>query len=108
MTLSLPVPITAYFAADPRGGDAVAACFTPDGIVRDEAHEYKGHAAIAGWKADASARYRYTVDPLSVLDEGGAVVVTGRVSGNFPGSPVDLRYAFHLQDDLIAVLEIRP
>ena len=33
-------------------------------------------------------------------------VVTGRVSGNFPGSPVDLRYVFTLEDGKIARLEI--
>jgi hypothetical protein len=32
--------------------------------------------------------------------------VTARLTGNFPGSPVTLRYHFTLRDDTIALLEI--
>jgi hypothetical protein len=34
--------------------------------------------------------------------------VTGRVTGDFPGSPVDLQYRFTLEGDKIARLEIAP
>jgi hypothetical protein len=33
-------------------------------------------------------------------------VVTAHVAGDFPGSPIDLRYAFVLAGDRIARLEI--
>jgi hypothetical protein len=33
-------------------------------------------------------------------------VVTARVTGNFPGSPVDLLYTFTLDGDVISRLEI--
>ncbi|PYM74471.1 MAG: hypothetical protein DME10_06420 [Candidatus Rokuibacteriota bacterium] len=36
----------------------------------------------------------------------GKTIVTGRVSGNFPNSPVELRYAFTLAGGKIARLEI--
>jgi hypothetical protein len=36
MSLQLPKPIAAYFAADKGDGDAVAACFTDDAVVIDE------------------------------------------------------------------------
>jgi hypothetical protein len=36
------------------------------------------------------------------------VIVTSRLTGNFPGSPVDLRFLFELQGDKIASLEIIP
>jgi hypothetical protein len=35
-------------------------------------------------------------------------VVRSRVTGNFPGSPVNLRYRFRLERGLIASLEIAP
>jgi len=35
-------------------------------------------------------------------------VVTSHVVGDFPGSPIDLRYLFVLDDDRIAELEIVP
>jgi hypothetical protein len=38
----------------------------------------------------------------------GMVVVTSRLSGNFPGSPVDLRFFFRLERGRIAFLEITP
>jgi hypothetical protein len=34
------------------------------------------------------------------------IVVTSRLTGNFPGSPVDLRFFFELEGDKIASLEI--
>jgi hypothetical protein len=42
-----------------------------------------------------------------VEQKGGHYVVTSRLTGNFPGSPVDLRYAFRLERGKIAFLEIK-
>jgi hypothetical protein len=36
------------------------------------------------------------------------VVVTSRLTGNFPGSPLNLRFFFGLDGDKIASLEIIP
>ena len=38
----------------------------------------------------------------------GKTIVTSRLVGNVPGSPVDLRYFFKLEGDKIASLEIIP
>jgi hypothetical protein len=35
-------------------------------------------------------------------------VVSSRLTGNFPGSPVDLRFIFRLEGGKIASLEIAP
>ena len=37
--LSLPEPIAAYFDADKRDGEAVARCFTNQGVVEDEGQD---------------------------------------------------------------------
>ena len=108
MTLNLPKPVAAYFAADRGDSEAIAQCFTEDAVVRDEGHTYQGRAAIKKWKADASAKYRYTIEPLACEAKDGKVVVTCRLTGNFPGSPVDLRFFFELEGDKIASLEIIP
>jgi hypothetical protein len=108
MTLALPQPIAAYFTADKEGGGAVARCFTAAAVVKDEGHAHHGRAAIGQWKADASARYQYTSEPLACEQKGGKVVVTCRLTGNFPGSPVSLRFFFGLEGDKIASLEIIP
>jgi hypothetical protein len=35
-------------------------------------------------------------------------VVTGRLTAEFPGSPVELQFVFGLEGDRISSLEIRP
>jgi ketosteroid isomerase-like protein len=106
--IELPAPVAAYFAADATGAEAVAGCFTEDAIVIDERQEYRGRTSIARWKAEASATFHYTVEPLGVHVAGDLTTVTGRVTGDFPGSPVELHYRFVLDGDRIARLEIAP
>jgi hypothetical protein len=106
MQLDLPKPIAAYFIADKGDSDAVSRCFAEAAVVKDEGHTYRGRAAIKQWKADASARYQYTSEPFACEQKDGQFVVTSRLTGNFPGSPVNLRYVFELQGDKIASLEI--
>ncbi|MBI5131864.1 MAG: nuclear transport factor 2 family protein [Rhodopseudomonas palustris] len=106
MPLDLPPPIANYFAAD--RSHSVAALFVPDAVVRDEGHSYVGIAAIARWIDDSAAKYDFTSRPVAAETVDGATVVTCHVTGNFPGSPVDLRYRFRLDGDRIASLEIVP
>ena len=108
MTLDLPKPIAAYFTADKADGEAVSQCFTEDAVVKDEGHTHQGRSAIKQWKADASAKYQYTSEPFACEQKGGKFVVTSHLTGNFPGSPVDLRFFFKLEGDKIASLEIIP
>ncbi|WP_295551098.1 nuclear transport factor 2 family protein [uncultured Pseudacidovorax sp.] len=105
-TTELPQPITAYFAADRQDPDAVGACFTADATVTDEGRTHAGRAAIRAWKAAASTQYRYTVEPFALEARDDVCTVTAHVRGDFPGSPVDLRYRFRLAQGLIASLEI--
>jgi hypothetical protein len=108
MKLNLPEPIAAYFSADTGDSEAVAQCFTDNAVVKDEGHTYHGRAAIKQWKAEASAKYQYTSEPLACEETDGKFVVTSRLTGNFPGSPVNLRFFFTLEADKIASLEITP
>lgn len=108
MRLTLPKPVADYFAADAKDGAAIADCFTADAVVVDEKQTHQGREAIARWKVDASAKYDYASAPIALAEDGDRLVVTARVTGNFPGSPVDLRYAFTLADGGIARLEIVP
>jgi hypothetical protein len=106
--LNLPEPIAAYFEADRRSGTTLLRCFTKQAVVIDEGQTHTGLAAIAAWKIAASEKYAYTVEPVRLERSEGRHVVTGRVSGNFPGSPVDLRFVFELSHRKIAFLEIKP
>ena len=105
---NMPKPIAAYFTADKGDGEAVSQCFTDNAVVKDEGHTHKGRAAIKQWKTDASAKYEYTCEPLACEEKDGKTVVTSHLVGNFPGSPVDLRFFFTLESGKISSLEIIP
>lgn len=109
MTIELPTPIAGYFAAD-RSGDTRAFLrnFAADAIVIDERRTFAGHDQILDWKTKASQQYSYSVAPFAMADNNGQTVVTAHLTGDFPGSPVDLRYAFTLNAGLIVRLEIAP
>jgi myo-inositol-hexaphosphate 3-phosphohydrolase len=107
MAIELPDVIAAYFAADRYSNpEATAQCFTEGAVVRDEGKTYTGRNEIRRWKAEASTKYTYTAEPIAIEAEAGHTVVTSHVAGNFPGSPVDLRYRFALRGEKIAGLEI--
>jgi ketosteroid isomerase-like protein len=107
MSLNLPEPIAAYFAADRRDGEAVARCFTNDAVVKDEGRTYTGVAAIKQWETEASAKYTCTCQPLHFEQSGDVSVVTCHIEGNFPGGKADLRFLFRLERK-ISSLEIVP
>jgi hypothetical protein len=101
-------PIAAYFAAEERDdAGAVARCFVEAGVVRDEGGTFEGRQAIEQWHRDTKKKYHHTVEPLGSVEKDGATMVTTRVAGNFPGSPIELGYSFRLQSGKIASLEIR-
>jgi SnoaL-like domain len=107
-SLNLPKPVANYFTADKGDGEAVSQCFADNAVVKDEGHTHRGRAAIKEWKTDASAKYEYTCEPIACEEKEGKTVVTSHLVGNFPGSPVDLRFFFKLEGDKIASLEIIP
>jgi hypothetical protein len=93
-------------AANAQDIDAVAACFSKSAVVHDEKREHRGIAAIREWAVEVSEKYRPTVEVLDVAERDGRTIVMGRISGDFPGSPVELRYAFTMTGGRIARLEI--
>jgi hypothetical protein len=106
--LNLPEPIAAYFEADRGDSHAVARCFTNEAVVTDEGQTHAGLPAIKAWKAAASAQYSYVTEPVALEKTDRKYVVTSRVTGDFPGSPVDLRFIFALERGRIVSLEITP
>lgn len=106
MSILLPAPIASYFASDRTDGVSVANAFTEDAIVVDEGRPHTGRDGIRQWKSATSGKYSYLAEPYKMTGEGDQITVTAHLTGNFPGSPLDLRYAFTLQGDLIARLEI--
>jgi hypothetical protein len=109
MTLdNLPEPVMAYLAAEEaKDAQALSRCFVEGGIVHDEGRDYRGRAVIQRWKEQADAKYCYVLQPIGVRTEGDTTTVLARLTGDFPGSPVDLNHTFTISRNEIALLEIR-
>lgn len=107
MPTETPTPIRAYFEAVESGRTQdLAAAFTSGGEVRDERACHRGREAIAAWAADTLERYRMRNEVLSERQEAGDHLVIARVTGTFPGSPLDFTYRFTLGPQGIRRLEI--
>jgi NAD(P)-dependent dehydrogenase (short-subunit alcohol dehydrogenase family) len=107
MSVPLPAPIAEYLMPDAGDDEAsTARAFAADAVVRDEGKTIEGIEAIAAWRAETRRRYKHTAEPLGVSESDGKIVVTAKVSGDFPGSPVSLDYAFELRGGRIASLGI--
>lgn len=107
MPLTLPAPIAAYLTAEKaRDADAAAACFLDAAVVKDDGHTHRGRDEIRQWIADYLVKYSFTATPFNIREEDGQVEVAIHLEGNFPGSPIDLRYVFVLRDGSIAALDI--
>jgi ketosteroid isomerase-like protein len=99
-SLDAPV-ITRYFEADARRDiDAIVALFTDEAVVVDEGQTYHGTAEIRGWQKGAASRYQYTTEVFGTqrTDEESSLV-TGRLTGNFPGGTAELQWRFTVQGD---------
>ena len=109
MDIPLPPPVALYFTSEnAHDPSAIERCFAADAIVCDEGKTIKGTAAIKSWRVETTQKYDHTVEPLAVSRRDGKVVVTVKVSGAFPGSPIRLEHIFAIEGDRISSLEIRP
>ncbi|MFC6338187.1 nuclear transport factor 2 family protein [Pseudomonas sp. CCM 7891] len=98
-TLGLAPAIAAYIAAANAGDtSAVIHCFAEDANVFDEGEHQVGTAAIVRWMEETGRRYQPKVQVLDVQHRTGKVLVRNLISGSFPGSPLELRYTFRLNE----------
>ncbi len=103
----LPQPIAEYIdatnAQDPK---RIAASFHVHAVVHDEGHMWRGRGDIEAWARDSAARYQSVIEPLGLDASDGRHTLRAIVRGNFPGSPITLRFDFRLQSGGIDSLEI--
>jgi len=108
MNITLPAALAVYLKAEASTDtDILASCFAADAVVRDEGRKIEGLEAIKAWKKTSKAKYQYSVEPLGASQDAATVTMPARLTGNFPGSPVEVTYTFVLAGDKIASLEIR-
>ena len=107
MAINVSTAVERYLAADAAlDADALAKCFDEDAVVRDEGGEYRGRGAIAAWNEDAHRKYGYTLEPLTAENDGRDTRLRVRLTGPFPGSPVEIDYLFSVRGDQILTLTI--
>ncbi len=106
----LPEVVTRYLDAHRvRDTDTALATFEADAVVVDDGRTYAGRDAIREFLTRAASEFTYTTTLIATEQLGPEqFVAVHHVAGDFPGSPVDLRYRFDLRDDRIVSLVIQP
>ena len=103
----LPPPIARYVeATNARDVEAMLAVFSANATVRDEGQDMVGRDAIRKWIGDTTRKYGVTLEPMGVSHAGEETTVTAKVSGHFPGSPIELHYRFRIDGETISGLQI--
>ncbi|MFJ3445391.1 nuclear transport factor 2 family protein [Streptomyces sp. NPDC086081] len=97
----------AYFAAAADADhERHAALFADDAVVHDDGRSHRGIAAVRRWHAEVpDVTYRVR----EVTGTAGACRAVADISGDFPGSPLTLRFAFERDArGKITLLDIAP
>jgi hypothetical protein len=110
MPTGMPAVIQRYFDLDAdRDVDSIVALFTEDAVVVDEGETRHGTTEIRAWQTGAASAYSYTTELIGAEAlTADRYVVTGRLTGNFPGGTVVLNFDFIVAGDRISRLEIAP
>jgi hypothetical protein len=106
----MPPVVSRYFELDAaRDVDAIVALFADDAAVVDEGETYRGADKIRAWRLGPASKYTYETHVGETENAGpDRYVVTGRLTGNFPGGTADLRWDFTVAGDRISRLVIAP
>ena len=106
MRTKLPDVISAYVeASNNRVAERFATLFTRDAIVRDEGQKHRGVTAIKNWFSSTVTKYAFTLRPIRLSRSKEAeIVLTAKMTGDFPGSPISARFHFVLDQGKIAKL----
>jgi ketosteroid isomerase-like protein len=92
-------------ASNSRDTAKLLSLFTDDAIVKDEGKSYKGLNEIKAWLKLITELYEFQMEVLDIKLEQPAIIVTTRLTGNFPGkNPIDIQNHFKLAGDKIIEL----
>lgn len=105
--MNLPNVIAALVKAQHHSDStAYAQCFADTAIVYDEGRTHKGLSEIKAWNEQTNATYAVSLTPVNYTPTPEGGILTTRVSGTFPGSPIVLNYNFELENGKILSLRI--
>ena len=107
MKTQLPALAEQYIRlANAHDAEGAASCFSSAAEVHDEGGVHRGSDEIREWIRAASEKYAPTVVVADYQPTSKGGVLTGDVHGNFPGSPLRMRFDFTFGADAIDALEI--
>ncbi len=106
----LPEIVSRYFEFDAvRDVDSIVSLFADDATVVDEGETRRGTTEIRAWQTGPASKYIYTTEVNgSEAVQEDRYVVTGRLTGNFPGGIADLKFDFTIANGAISRLVIAP
>jgi ketosteroid isomerase-like protein len=110
MSTQLPDVVSRYFERDgDRDIDSIVSLFAEDATVIDEGEERHGTTEIRAWQTGAASKYTYRthITGTEVLGPD-RYLVSGRLTGNFPGGAADLKWDFTIAGQRITRLVIAP
>ena len=84
-----------------------AALFTGDAEVEDEGKKYKGSLQIKEWNDETIKKYNTSNELVSCEVNEDKIMLVLKVSGTFPGSPVNITFRFKVYEGKIKMLTIK-
>lgn len=83
---------------------AYANCFAEDAQVFDEGKTHIGKAEIEKWIDKSNRDYKATMEPVAYDEKED--ILSAKIAGTFPGSPLVLKFHFTMADGKIQRLKV--
>lgn len=106
--MEIPIIIKALVAAQAENNSAkYIDCFSETAIVHDEGQLHSGKRQIRQWNEKTSREYQMTWQPLAYDGTDKKGVLTTKVTGTFPGSPITMQFHFEMEGGLIQSIAMK-
>lgn len=107
MNRQIPAPLESYYqAVNAHDVKHMLACFKESATIIDEGQTLQGKIQIEEWMKSTIEKYKFSSKVIRFENINNKTRVTANISGNFPGSPIDLKYDFIIEDEKIMSLQI--
>ncbi|MCW3169046.1 nuclear transport factor 2 family protein [Chryseobacterium sp. 09-1422] len=83
---------------------AYADCFAEDAQVSDEGKTHNGKAEIEKWIDKSNKENKATMEPVDYDEKED--ILSAKIAGSFPGSPLILKFHFKIADGKIQALKV--
>ncbi|WP_449386875.1 nuclear transport factor 2 family protein [Chryseobacterium lineare] len=79
-------------------------CFAENAEVFDEGKTHNGKAEIEKWIDKSNKEYKATMEPVDYDEKED--ILSAKVTGSFPGSPIILKFHFDIAEGKIQHLKV--